>query len=545
MTVAGLSFGGLQDACPVLPEGALEPLECVTASAGTVVLLVLGGALLFGAYHYLKQRSAKNLGPLFLYSDAETSGAPPTYWLQEGPRPQLSGAREPHADSPFASTPRPAFERNPERSRSHPPHSAGSTRGRGWDESPTQRTTISPEVRAAAIGSPFPGGKRTSTDAGPGSIDGNRTSPLIQELPPDGTLQLLPGSLRIESGDGAGEVVRFVRAPGEEAVITFGRDQGEPHRHVQLRSATVSRLHARLTFRDRRWTLRNESATNPTVVNGRPLEGRPAEVLLRDGDRIEMGEIAFVFQQPEPSNRLALRSSWYTDRGRRAANQDAVAVRTLPEGRELAVVCDGMGSHASGGMASYIALEALVAALTNGQDLVHGVQEANRAVRRAADEDVEHGGMGTTLVALLREGERYTVANVGDSRAYRVDRAGIRQLTQDHSFVAEAVGEGGMSLEEASRSPWRNAVTRNLGSESDVEVDLFGPFDATTPHLAVLATDGVHGVLSDHEIEQLVQDTPDIRDLARALAEAALRNGGEDNVAVAVMDFSSDAGEAR
>lgn len=293
-----------------------------------------------------------------------------------------------------------------------------------------------------------------------------------------------------------------------------------------------------MTFRDRMWTLRNESATNPTVVNGRPLEGRPAEALLRDGDRIEMGEIAFVFQQSEPSNRLALRSSWYTDRGRRATNQDAVAVRTLPEGQELAVVCDGMGSHASGGMASYIALEALVEALTNGEDLEHAVQEANRAIRRAADEDIAHDGMATTLVALLREGERYMVANVGDSRAYRVDQAGIRQLTQDHSFVAEAVGEGGMSLEEAERSPWRNAVTRNLGSESDVEVDLFGPFDATAPHLAILSTDGMHGVLSDDEIERLVQDTPDIRDLARALGEAALRNGGEDNVAVAVMAFS-------
>jgi PPM family protein phosphatase len=545
MTVARFSFGGLQGACPGLPEGGLEPLECVAAGAGTVVLVVLGGALVFGAYHYLKSRwTRKSRGPVFLFSHRHVSGAPPhREW--ERPGAMLPPRWEPYPGSPSTATPRPAPGRNPEGPRARPAPPGPSTRGRGWDESATQRTTISPEVRAAAVGSSSPGGNRTSVAGGPGSMDGHRTSPVTQELPPDGTLQLLPGSLRIESGNGAGEIIRFVRVPGEEVAITFGRNQGPPHRHVQLRSPTASRVHARLTFRDRKWTLRNESATNPTVVNGRPLEGRPAEVLLRDGDRIEMGEIAFVFQQTEATSRLALRSSWYTDRGRRATNQDAVAVRTLPEGRELAIVCDGMGSHVSGGMASYIALEALVAALTQGEDLAHGVQEANRAVRRAAEADEGHDGMGTTLVALLRDGERYMVANVGDSRAYRVDQAGIRQLTRDHSFVAEAVGEGGMSLEEANRSPWRNAVTRNLGSESDVEVDLFGPFDATAPHLAILTTDGVHGVLSDDEVERLVRDTPDTRDLARALAEAALRNGSEDNVAVAVMDFSSGAGEAR
>ena len=511
-------------------------VEYVTASAtGTAALVVLGGTLLFGAYYYLNRRSTKKIGPVFLFSDGNASGAQPSW-----------EARAPEAGSPSRSTAlptasRPGLDRSRQEPRTRGDRPEPSMRGRGWEESPTQRMTISPEVRDAAVGSSFPPPPehRTSTDAGSGSLSGNRTSPVTQEAPPDGTLQLLPGSLKVESGDSAGEIIRFVRVPGEEVVITFGRNPGPPHRHVELRSPTVSRLHARLTFRDRKWTLRNESATNPAIVNGRPLEGRPAEVLLHDGDRIEMGEIAFVFQHSEPSNRLALRSSWYTDRGRRATNQDAVAVRTLPEGRELVVVCDGMGSHTSGGMASYIALEALVEALTKGEDLARGVQEANRAIRRAADEDVAHDGMGTTMVALLREGERYMVANVGDSRAYRLDQKGIGQLTRDHSFVAEAVGEGGMSLEEAKRSPWRHAVTRNLGSEADVEVDLFGPFDATAPHLAILSSDGVHGVLSDHEIERLVQDTPDIRDLARALAEAALANGGEDNVAVAVMDFSS------
>jgi PPM family protein phosphatase len=360
----------------------------------------------------------------------------------------------------------------------------------------------------------------------------------------DGTLQLLPGSLQVLNGPGEGEIIRFARAPGEEPVITFGRSSGPAYRHVQLTSPTVSRRHARLVFRDQRWVLENESTTNPTVVNGRALDGGEEAAALEDGARIEMGEVVFAFRHPLERDRLALRSSWYTDRGRRSMNQDAVAVRTLPDGRELAVVCDGMGSHASGGVASHIAMEALIGALSEGADLAHGVREANRAVLASVAGEADRNGMGTTLVALLREGDGYVVANVGDSRAYRVDAEGIAQLTEDHSFIAEAVGEGGMSLDDAKRSPWRNAVTRNLGADSTVEVDLFGPFDVSESHVAILCTDGVHGILSDEEMEEVIRTTSQVTDLARALAEAALMKGGEDNVAVAAMAFPPVSGEA-
>ena len=92
-----------------------------------------------------------------------------------------------------------------------------------------------------------------------------------------------------------------------------------------------------------------------------------------------------------------------------------------------------------------------------------------------------------------------------------------------------------MSPEEAARSPWRNAVTRNLGAAERVDVDIFGPFDAMEPHRVLLCTDGIHGVLSDPDIEAVVRETPDIRDVARALSERALVRGGEDNVAVAAL----------
>jgi protein phosphatase len=343
--------------------------------------------------------------------------------------------------------------------------------------------------------------------------------------------------LLVERGPRQGEEIRFVRIPGLKQEITIGRVPGPAHRHVQLESATVSREHARLTFRDGLWTLRNESSTNPTILNGRALSSPVEEVQLHDGDRIVLGDVVLVFRQDSQADPLPYRSSWYTDRGRRSTNQDAVVIRTLPGGRELAAVCDGMGSHNEGGLASHVALEALVRALSEGSHLCEAVESANRAVLDAAGKSPDRNGMGTTLVAVLREGATYEIANVGDSRAYRIDADGIVQVTRDHSFIAEAIDAGRMSEVEAQQSPWKNAVTRSLGAEKSVKVDLFGRYDADRPALVMLCTDGVHGVLQAEDLLDIAKRTADVRDLARSLAEQALINGGEDNVAVAAVRF--------
>jgi hypothetical protein len=114
--------------------------------------------------------------------------------------------------------------------------------------------------------------------------------------PSDGTLQFLPGRLEVLEGEESRHEIRFVKTPGDEVQVTFGRNEGEPYRHVQLHSRTVSRLHARMTFRDKGWLLENLSQTNPTILNGEYLNEGDAARELKDGDRIEMGEVVFRFQ---------------------------------------------------------------------------------------------------------------------------------------------------------------------------------------------------------------------------------------------------------
>lgn len=212
-------------------------------------------------------------------------------------------------------------------------------------------------------------------------------------------------------------------------------------------------------------------------------------------------------------------------------------VETLFGDRDLVAVADGMGGHAGGEVASEKALETLLAFLESSNDLSEGVRRANEALLRAAEENPEWKGMGTTLVALLRVGDHYHVANVGDSRAYRLDPTGIDQITADHSFTAEAISSGRLSEDEAERSPWRNALTRAVGTDKDVHVDVFGPFPLNPPHLVVLCTDGLYRVMSDAELAEEVLGHGEHADSARNLVADALRRGSNDNISVAVVEF--------
>jgi hypothetical protein len=122
-------------------------------------------------------------------------------------------------------------------------------------------------------------------------------SSLRLERPADGTLQFLPGRLEVVEGRNMGQEIRFVRTGGSDGTtVTFGRSEGPPYRHVQLHEQTVSRQHAKMHMDGKLWTLSNMSATNPVVVNGMAMANVDTPVVLRDGDRIEMGEVVFRFR---------------------------------------------------------------------------------------------------------------------------------------------------------------------------------------------------------------------------------------------------------
>lgn len=526
-----MNLGLLEGLCPLVPEGFFGSAGCFVAEWEIpILLLVIGG--IAGIWWWLRQAGWEDDSSLLILPmggspGARTGGGGALAWESDEEyqkqRADLKRALS-SIDPPFADRPSPiAPEREDLRAQPDPTERVILPTGATW---PPEGGNSGSELRP-----------RSSTGYGRRHADDTGFEPPA----PQGTLQLLPGRLEVVSGPGSGEEMRFVRVPGAKQEVTLGRLEGPPYQHLQLKSQTVSRNHARLMYRDGIWILRNESGTNPTLHNGRPLSSILEEVPLHDGDQIEVGEVALVFHGgTAPPGGLPQRSSWYTDRGRRSVNQDAVVVRTLSDGRDLAAVCDGMGSHAEGGVASHIALEAMVAALSGGSRLQEAVEGANEAVLAAAAEAPEREGMATTLVAVLREGTHYEIANIGDSRAYRITGGQIQQVTRDHSFVAEAIETGRMSKEEAQQSPWKTAVTRSLGAEPNVEVDVFRGFDAADPAIVVLCTDGVHGVLEGDDIMDLVKRTPDIRDVARTIAEEALLRGGEDNVAAAAVRFGEN-----
>lgn len=210
----------------------------------------------------------------------------------------------------------------------------------------------------------------------------------------------------------------------------------------------------------------------------------------------------------------------------------------FPDGRHLIAVADGMGGHSSGEVASALATEVLCREIGQGRSLPEAFAIANAEIHDESLRDPARAGMGTTLVALLRKGSVYEIANVGDSRAYRVDRHGILQITRDHSFAAEAASNNIMSPEEIARSPWRNALTRSLGTQAAVDVDLFGPFEIPGPsHIVLLCSDGVYRVISDEAMRQVLLSTDDVAGAAREISSRALGNRSDDNISVAVLEF--------
>lgn len=223
-------------------------------------------------------------------------------------------------------------------------------------------------------------------------------------------------------------------------------------------------------------------------------------------------------------------------------NEDAIAIQEDDgRGYHLAIVCDGMGGHSAGEVASALAVSVISDFVSQNFDKVEPFELLREAFSLASDQIDEQAafnptahGMGCTCVVVLGVRDRIWVAHAGDSRAYRVRNGDAEQLTVDHTMVQELVEQGLLTAEQAAIHPYRGRISRCLGhgkSKSDADV---GEFVLDKGDNLLLCSDGLSDAVPVDEIVALVGQR-DVRDASRRLIEAANKAGGPDNISVIVM----------
>jgi serine/threonine protein phosphatase PrpC len=236
----------------------------------------------------------------------------------------------------------------------------------------------------------------------------------------------------------------------------------------------------------------------------------------------------------------------------RTSNEDSFDY-DLDQG--IFAVCDGMGGHAAGEVASKIAVHSLLQYFRQhsredqsiapkrvsgtisrrAMALAEAIQCANRAIWEAAGTNDQQADMGSTVVSVLVDQDYFSIGHVGDSRVYLIREDAIQQLTQDHSLVAQRRQLGLISLEEAKTSQ-QSIITKALGSENTVVPDV-DDMIAIPDDVLVLTSDGLTGALSDQEIMQTVNSAANLRQACENLIQAAKLAGGMDNITCLLIRF--------
>jgi serine/threonine protein phosphatase PrpC len=257
---------------------------------------------------------------------------------------------------------------------------------------------------------------------------------------------------------------------------------------------------------------------------------------------------------------LRIRSCGLSDVGlTRVHNEDYFEI---DPNHRLYVVADGMGGHSYGEVAAQLAVQAIHRFVEKSLDrdttwpmklddrlsrhsnlLKMAIQNAHADVLRAISKDGSLHGMGSTVVGILLAGSTATVAHVGDSRAYRLRNGKFEQLTQDHTWVHEQVVAGLLSKEQARSHPLKNVVTRALGGESEIVIDV-RELQVQEGDLYLLCSDGLTGMLSDAEIRERLSSGRALQEICRSLVNEANNRGGLDNVTVVLLRVEEDEEDA-
>ena len=233
-----------------------------------------------------------------------------------------------------------------------------------------------------------------------------------------------------------------------------------------------------------------------------------------------------------------LTCAWRTDVGRlRKNNQDAVIL-----GNGLAGVADGMGGHKGGEIASAGLRDGLLRETKDSEPGKEKLEEAVRKVNRELWEQQEDNsslsGMGTTLTVLWPTKAEMLIGQVGDSRAYLLRNGILSQITNDHSMVADMVRKGVLTEEQAACHPMRNYITRAVGTEANIELDMY-THDRRKGDRWLVCSDGLHGMVSTDELTRLM-GLENLEDAAEELMQAALRGGGKDNISLVLIQDETD-----
>lgn len=234
-----------------------------------------------------------------------------------------------------------------------------------------------------------------------------------------------------------------------------------------------------------------------------------------------------------------------TDTGlQRRANEDSMLIRS-----PLFVVADGMGGAQAGEVASRLAVDTFKGGLSDGSDpeasLLAQVEQANAHINELSHANIEHAGMGTTITVVYLGEEDVVVAHVGDSRAYCLRDDELLRLTDDHSLVDELIRQGKLTPEEAEEHPQRSVITRALGPEATVEVDV-RTFRARPGDVYLLCSDGLTTMLAEDDLLSVLVSNPALRDAGEQLIAAANAAGGKDNITVVLLrvEEAPSAGES-